>query len=70
MSEEEFENWFRSAGFERTGVGTIITEEWSDGTRSIFITRPSELSPTDRKAAIERAKMYLGIDYPRVRGVH
>lgn len=70
MSEEEYDAWFAGAGLKRTGEGTNITEEWTDGTHHFYMTRPGHLSPDDRKAAIERAKMYLGIDYNGRWGVH
>jgi hypothetical protein len=70
VSEDEFDAWFHGAGFHRTGEGTDLIEEWSDGTRNIYITRPSQMTAADRKAAIERAKMYLGIDYNGRWGVH
>jgi hypothetical protein len=70
VSEDEYDAWWAGAGFKRTGDGTNITEEWTDGTRHIYMTRPSHLSLDDRREAIERAKMYLGIDYNGRRGVH
>ena len=65
MTEEEYYDWLRAAGFEPIGDGTLITEEWSDrhGT-FIMLTRASELSPDDRAAAIKRFEMYLAINRP------
>jgi hypothetical protein len=65
MSIEEYYRWLRDAGFEPSGDGTDLTEEWSDAKGTfIMITRPQELSPEERVAAIERYKTYLGIDRP------
>ena len=65
MSVEEYYQWFRDAGFDRTGNSTTLTEEWSDRAGTfIMVTRPEELSPSERAAAIDRYKMYLGIGYP------
>ncbi len=65
MSIDEYYQWFKALGFAPTGECTLTAEEWSnkEGT-FIWITRPQELTPEDRAEAIERYKMYLGIDYP------
>jgi hypothetical protein len=73
VTEEEYYQWLRDAGFEPTGEGTLITEEWANPTsgQAIMITRARELLPRERPDAIERYKMYLGIDYPpHGTGVH
>jgi hypothetical protein len=69
---DEFYAWFGKAGYSRTGQGTNLTEEWvNDVGTYIMVPRPSELSEDDRAAAVQRAKMYLGIDYPPYgHGVH
>jgi hypothetical protein len=65
VSEDEYYQWFRDAGFERTGDGTLLTEEWSNEAGTfVMVTRPQHLSPRERAAAIDRYKMYLGIGYP------
>jgi hypothetical protein len=72
LSVNEYYQWFHDAGFKLTGSSTLLTEEWSDAAGTfIMVTRPQELSPNDRAAAIERYKMYLGVGYPPGgRGVH
>lgn len=72
MTEDEYYQWFRACGYEPTGAGTELSEEWSNplGT-TIYITRANELTAADRAAAVERYKMYLGIGYPpHGHGVH
>jgi len=72
VTENEYYQWLRDRGYEPTGDGTLITEEWVNvyGT-AIMITRASELTPKEREAAIKRYQMYLGIGYPPYgRGVH
>jgi hypothetical protein len=65
VTEDEYYAWFARHGFKRTGESTMLTEEWSDeGGTFIMAPRPSELSPDDRAAAIERMAAYLGIDRP------
>ncbi len=65
MSVEEYLQWFRACGYEPTGGQTDLTIEMANqhGTY-IMVTRPEELSPEDRRAAIDRYAMYLGIGYP------
>jgi hypothetical protein len=65
LSIDDYYQWLHDAGFEPTGDGTLLTEEWSNAAGTfIMITRPQELSPRERFAAIERYKKYLGIGYP------
>lgn len=65
MTEEEYYAWFSAAGFERTGQGTNLLEEFvNEHGISIMAPRASELLPADRAAAIERMRMYLGIGRP------
>jgi hypothetical protein len=65
LTVEEYYQWFESAGFKRTGDGTLTSEEWSnDSGTFIQVTRPEELSAEDRAAAIKRYEMYLGIGRP------
>jgi hypothetical protein len=62
---DEYNQWFHDAGFEPTGEGTLLTEEWvNEHDTYIIITRGSELGPADRAAAVERYKEYLGIGRP------
>jgi hypothetical protein len=69
VTADQYEQWFRDRGFEPTGDGTLITEEWvNEHGTYIMITRASELSAADRAVAIERYKHYLGI--PGGGGVH
>jgi hypothetical protein len=72
VTEEEYYAWFEDRGFKRTGEATLLTEEWSDNRGTFIIApRPSELSPADRIAAIERMSNYLGIGRsPGGGGVH
>jgi hypothetical protein len=65
VTEQEYDDWFRSMGFERTGEGTKLTEEWINaGGTAIMVTRASELSLRDRLASIERFRRTLGIGFP------
>jgi len=65
VTEEEYYAWFERHGFKRSGDGTNLTEEWSNKNGTfIMAPRPSELSPADRAAAIERIANYLGIGRP------
>jgi hypothetical protein len=65
VTEQEYYEWFERRGFKRTGHGTLLIEEWSDeGGTFIMAPRPSELSPADRAAAIQRMIEYLGIGRP------
>jgi hypothetical protein len=65
VTENEYYAWFSAAGFERTGDGTNLLEEFSDAHGTyIMAPRASELSPADRAAAIDRMAAYLGIDRP------
>ena len=65
MTVDQYYRWFRDRGFEPTGEGTALTLEFvnSYGT-SLMVTRPEELTPHDRAAAIERYKLYLGLGGP------
>jgi hypothetical protein len=65
VTVDQYEQWFRDAGFQPTGEGTILTEEWVDehGTY-IMVTRGRELNARDRADAIERYKHYLHIGKP------
>jgi len=72
VTEDEYYAWFAAAGYQPTGYGTELTEEFENehGTK-IMVTRARELSSKDRAAAIERYKRYLGINYPpHGSGVH
>jgi hypothetical protein len=65
VTADQYEQWFRDAGFEPTGEGTLITEEWvNEHDTHIMITRANELNGADRAAAVERYKEYLGIGRP------
>jgi hypothetical protein len=62
---DEYYQWFRDAGFEANGEGTLIAEELvNEHGTVIMVTRGSELSAVDRASAIERYKLYLGIGKP------
>ena len=65
MSIDEYEQFFRNAGFAKTGSETLLTEEWCNPTGTcIMVTKAQELTAGERMAAITRFKRYLGIDYP------
>jgi hypothetical protein len=65
LSLEEYEQWFRDAGFEKTGEGTILTEEWCNQSGTcIYVNRGDQLTENERAAAIGRFRRYLGIDRP------
>jgi len=54
VTEDEFYDWFHKCGYERTGKGTNITEEWmNEHGHKITVPRPSELSPEDRVEATQ-----------------
>lgn len=60
MTEEQFYEWFHRCGYDRTGKGTAISEEWmNEHGHKIIVPRPSVLSPEDRKEATEGMSRYF-----------
>ncbi len=60
MTEDEYYEWFRACGYDRTGAGTEITEEMMNGHgNTIQVPRASVLTPEDRKEAAEGMSRYF-----------
>jgi hypothetical protein len=68
---DDYYRAFKGIGYEPTGEGTNLTEEWVNAAaQRLYITRPSELSPQDRADAVERIRRTLGIGFPIYAQVH
>jgi hypothetical protein len=65
VTEDEYYASFESLGFKRTGGQTVLVEEWerADGA-AIYVTRASELSPSDRARKVDYLKRTLGVGFP------
>jgi len=65
MTVDEYYRWFHDLGFYVTSEGTALVLEFTNahGT-SLMVTRPEELTPSDRATAIDRYKHYLSTDRP------
>lgn len=61
MTVNEYYEWFRQCGYERTGNGTTLTEEWRNANGfTIYVNRPETLSEEDRVDATRRMSQYFG----------
>jgi hypothetical protein len=61
VTEDEYYEWFHACGFERTGHGTLTTEDMINAAgKIIHVPRPSELSPADRVEATQGMSKYFG----------
>ena len=70
MTIDEYYEWFRKCGYERTGRGTATTEDLYNIDRGKFIQvpRPETLSPEHRKEAAENMGQYFG--WTKRQGLH
>jgi hypothetical protein len=70
VTEDEYYEWFRQCGYERTGQGTVTTEDLYNLDRKKFITvpRPQHLSPEHRREAAENMGQYFG--WTKRQGLH
>jgi hypothetical protein len=71
VTEDEYYEWFRKCGYERTGQGTETTEDLYNIDRQKFIQVPraKHLSPIHRKEVAHNIGQYFGWSKQR-QGLH